>query len=150
MNQNISFVYGMKRDKISFKPKVKGRKTCTTYRGLSQKLWAKFDQLSYIFHGINQSWQTWDCIWWNFQVILTIFSINLLDFYQNNWNITKFNDILYFITFSNFVQWWRRKAKFLTSQLPADGYSATQTRIIGHIGLKVKNIVVLSKNVQAA
>ncbi len=63
------------------------------YCELLFKLYAKLDQLSSIFQSINKSWQKSACIWWIFQVILAIFSINLSDFYQNKWNITKSNKI---------------------------------------------------------
>ncbi len=63
------------------------------------KFWAKFDLLSSIFHGINESWQKSACVWQIFQIIFAIISINILYFsQQNKENITKLNKISWNIT----------------------------------------------------
>jgi len=80
VKQKISVIYEMKRDEILFKLKPR---TFVEYRELSLKLWKKVVQLSVsvIFKCTNKSKQNSANIWLFFQVILTIFFLNLLDFY---------------------------------------------------------------------
>jgi hypothetical protein len=91
LNRKISFIYETKWDEISLKPKVKGRENFRqipwTFVKVLANIWPTFVR----FYGINESWQKSACIWQILQVSLAIFSINLSDFYQNRWNITKFN-----------------------------------------------------------
>ncbi len=55
--------------------------------------------------------KNWACIWWIFQVILAIFSINLLDLYKIKWKIMKIYKVWW--NLMKFDEIWWNLMKFV-------------------------------------
>jgi hypothetical protein len=71
-----------------------GQKNFINYCKLLLRFWMKFAQLSSIFYGMNESYRNSANIRHFFQVVLTIFTLNLLGFYIIQQEITRNNEVL--------------------------------------------------------